>query len=78
MPVAIDIVHAVHGRPIFINAERPRREAAHLTAISALPWANQIFDRVGRMAQGAVFGGDFARLDIGNLRPNSGFASLQC
>lgn len=54
--VAIDVVHAVHGWPVFVDPEGTRREAGSLAAVGAAPFAHQIFHRVRSKLQRIILG----------------------
>lgn len=54
MAVSVDIVDAVDGRPVLVDAEGSGRDARRLAGVRPHPGADQILDRVWRPFQGIV------------------------
>ncbi len=54
MPIAVSIVDTVNWRPVLINTERTRREAALFARIGAIPIAHEVFHCMWRVFQRVI------------------------
>ena len=66
--VAMHVVHPPDRRPILVHPKRPRRKTALFARIFPRPVGHQILHRMRRVPQGAVLGGNLARLHRPDLR----------
>ena len=57
VPVAVDVVHAVDRRPVFVDAERTRGETPLFAGVGPVPVGHEVFDRMRRVFQRVVFAG---------------------
>ena len=70
VPVAIDVVNAVHWGPIFIDPESADRETRSFSRVGAIPFADQVLYGVWRVLKRIVLSIHTAFFDRPSLLAN--------